>query len=643
MDEVKRLREENEHLRKQLDELTSSSAGTDQLSPPLPLTESAFLEKLPIGVYRTNRDGDFLYANERLATIFEVESAEVMMREVNAVEIYPSLSARQEFHDILAKERQWNGQELEMQTIHGRSIWIRNTSQPVFDEDGHILYVDGYLEDITEAHQSAQEIATSQKRYRQLVENFPNGAVYLFDEDLRFHVAGGEGLARKGWTSQALIGKTLYEIVPAELAQQLAPNFLRALAGEEYSFQTRFRDRFHKAYVLPVATDYNCPKMGMMMTQDITEQHNSESRLRQAESDLRSLIDASLNTAVMIDLDGTILAINEAAARIYSAPVQSCLGKSCYAFLPPEVAEDRRQRTAEVIRTKKPLLYESEQAGSTLEVTVFPIFNEFGDVHRVAIFGLDVSQQRRNEIEMKAARAKAEAASRAKSEFLSIVSHEIRTPMNAVLGFSELLTFADCDTERDKIITQIRQSASGLLGIIDNILDYVDLSSSPKELVTKTIHLADLLDRASARAASEAEEKGINFNIEIDSMAPAKVVLCGDRFIRIIDHILDNSIKFTSNGHIHVGLEAEHCGPANQWLLRLRVRDTGIGIPVNNMDHIFDYFSQADSSDTRKYGGIGLGLALCKQMIDLMGGTISVDSIEGLGTTVEVTLPAGIA
>ncbi len=238
------------------------------------------------------------------------------------------------------------------------------------------------------------------------------------------------------------------------------------------------------------------------------------------------------------------------------------------------------------------------------------------------------------------AQKKAEAAGRAKSEFLAIMSHEIRTPLNGVLGMNELLLHTKLDSSQRRFAETAMSSGTTLLGIIDSILDFSKIESGQLALEKISFNLRDLIEELGVAFAERAHKKGLELIVSIPVTTPTALIGDPHRLRQIITNLLGNAIKFTRMGEVVLHIEAANIGP-DEVFLRVEIRDTGMGIPADRQKDIFEAFQQVDGSVTRRFGGTGLGLSICKQLVEMMGGHINVESPPGQGATFWFIVPLG--
>ena len=243
--------------------------------------------------------------------------------------------------------------------------------------------------------------------------------------------------------------------------------------------------------------------------------------------------------------------------------------------------------------------------------------------------------------DLAAARDEARRAHRAKSNFLATMSHEIRTPMNGVLGMAQLLKRDECDPRQAQRIDTLIDSGKYLMGILNDVLDISKIDAGKLEIVRGPEDLQLFLDRLVGFWGGRAQEKGVRLGLQAQEDLPEFVLIDALRLRQVLFNLMGNALKFTEKGAVDVLVEARPYGPRAVWL-RLSVRDTGPGIPAEHFEALFDRFTQADGSEARRFGGTGLGLAIARQLTDLMGGRIWVESELGQGSTFHVEIPVEV-
>jgi signal transduction histidine kinase len=295
--------------------------------------------------------------------------------------------------------------------------------------------------------------------------------------------------------------------------------------------------------------------------------------------------------------------------------------------------------------------------GSALPLTIFAVVRNGGPVEIVlgAALGaafialvavgrqsnVTTTQLLKTELELSdavaetaAARVTAEASSRAKSQFLANMSHEVRTPLNGILGMSEILSAGELDSRQRRQVELLRESALHLLHIVNDILDLSKIEAGRIELAEDECDLTALIEQAAALMAPSANQAGLKFAVELAPDLPRQVIVDGMRLRQVLLNLLSNAIKFTPRGSVVLRARRDAAiEPHGQLTLSFEVADTGIGIGAADAARIFDAFTQADESTTRRFGGTGLGLAVCRQLTQLMGGGITMESQPGAGST----------
>jgi cell cycle sensor histidine kinase DivJ len=374
----------------------------------------------------------------------------------------------------------------------------------------------------------------------------------------------------------------------------------------------------------------------------LDEQRRSEQALRDSEALFRSFMEHAPVEMVVKDLEGRIRMVSRAVEEIWDRSAEELLGRrtSDISDTPGvRVAEAMDREVIETGRTVAREIYFPGWQSEWAYAVKFPIKDAGGHVVAVGSVVLDIAEQKRVEQELVRAKEQAELANRAKSQFLANMSHELRTPLNAIIGFSEVI--------RDQMYgpvgsgkylhyaADIRESGGHLLGIVNSILDMSKIEAGIFELSEGPCDIAELVEVATRMVEDGAQQSGIALEQQVEPGLPP--LMADERVCKqVLLNLLSNAVKFTATGG-RVTIAADS-GPEGG--LRVRVFDTGIGIPPGDLHSVFDRFSQVENSYSRKYGGTGLGLHLTKKLVELHGGTIQLESREGAGTTVTVTLPA---
>jgi len=371
------------------------------------------------------------------------------------------------------------------------------------------------------------------------------------------------------------------------------------------------------------------------------EQKKLDQRLRDQQFYTRSLIESNIDALMTTDPSGIITDVNKQMEALTGCTRDELIGAPFKSFFTdPERAEAGIKL---VLSEKKITEYEltacardGKQTVVSYNATTF--YDRSRTLQGVFAAARDVTERKRVEVELRAAKAAAESASQTKSDFLASMSHEIRTPMNAIIGIADLMAKTALSPEQDKYVQIFRRAGDNLLNLINDILDLSKVEASQLELERTGFSLNDHLEKVTEMVAARAHEKGLALVCKITPNVPNDLVGDPTRLRQVLLNLLGNAIKFTESGEVslQVAPDADSSVPT---ALLFTVSDTGIGIAGEKLGQVFERFTQADSSTTRRFGGSGLGLTISKRLVELMGGRIWVESEVGEGSVFSFTVP----
>jgi PAS domain S-box-containing protein len=372
-------------------------------------------------------------------------------------------------------------------------------------------------------------------------------------------------------------------------------------------------------------------------------------RAMTAESHSRLIINTALDAVVVMDGQGLIKDWNPQAEKTFGWSRAETMGRPLSeTIIPEQYRQAHDQGLKRFLETGDgPVLNKRIEITALhrqghefpVELTISPLRS--GNTVTFSAFVRDITERQNAEAELKKAKESAEAANLAKSEFLASMSHEIRTPMNAIVGMADLLWETPMSPEQKEYVQIFRRAGGTLLTLINDILDLSKVEAGHLELEEVDFDLYDVVEKAAEVAAILAHERGLELASHVMPDVPTDLVGDPTRLRQVLLNLLGNAVKFTERGEVVLRVQREP-GAGEPGLLRFSVSDTGIGIPPDKLDAIFERFTQVDSSTTRQYGGTGLGLTITRRLVELMGGRIWVESRVGHGTTFHFTLRAGV-
>ncbi len=385
---------------------------------------------------------------------------------------------------------------------------------------------------------------------------------------------------------------------------------------------------------------------------DITAQKSMQDQVKSSRWLLQNVMDTLGEGVYMLDAQGFCTYVNREAERMLGWRSEELLGCNLHDKIHSRLPDGGHLPAAECpayLSMRDGRIFRSDneyfehKSGRLFPVSMVasPIDHGRGMTGSVAAFQ-DITERKQYEQELRRAKEAAEAASKAKGDFLATMSHEIRTPMNGIIGMTDLALDTPLNSEQREYLELVRSSADSLLNILNDILDFSKIESGKIELERVDFSLHELLALMLKPLALRANDKGLELVYDVDEGTPATLLGDPGRLRQVLTNLVGNAIKFSEQGEIavHVALVSQD---TQEVMLKFSVTDQGIGIPVDKQLLVFDAFSQADSSTTRKYGGTGLGLSISSELVKQMGGRLQLDSTENIGSTFYFTLPFGLS
>ncbi len=563
---------------------------------------------------------------------------------------------------------------------------------PLNDEQGHVDRVIFSVRDVTRYVRAEEALRENEAKLRLMTMQMPS-ILWKTDADLHITDVLGSGLTRLGYQLDDFVDKEV-QVMHDTANPHDAPltAHRRALRGLSAGYEMRKDDREFEVRVDPLRNKEGQIEGCIGLALDITERKQAEEQIRTLNTELEQRVierTAQLQAAneetrrmqmflhsmlenipdmifVKESSTFTFVLLNKAAEEVLGMPREAMIGKSVGDVFAPDIAERMMARDKHVAQQSQSLdvIEDSMLVDGTTRIyhtRLVPVLDEQEHPQYILGISADITEQKHAEQELQEARQAAEAATLAKSEFLANVSHEIRTPLNGIIGMTQLLLDTTLSNDQRDFTETVRISSDALLAIINDVLDFSKIEAGKMELTYAPFHLHDCIEESLALVSARASEKHLNLAYTIAEGTPISILGDISRLRQILVNLLSNAVKFTEQGEVVVHVnnrpldideqdrpqlppeesQTEDAPPTNQsppptqplYEIHISVRDTGIGIPRDHMERLFKSFSQIDSRLNRKYGGTGLGLAISKNLAELMGGTMWVESERGRGST----------
>ena len=605
-------------------------------------------ERISEGIFQTSLDGRLLLANPALARMLGYASPEELLSEVQDVarQIYARPADRDRYLRIMLEEGEVRDFELEAVRKDGEHIWLSISSRWLFDEARGMRIIEGTCQDITQRKRAEEALRESMELFVSAFDHAPIGMALVATDGRWLRV--NPSLCRMlGYSERELLGMTFQDITHPEDLELDLQHMRQVLEGEieQYEMEKRYYHK-HGSIVwallsVSLVRDLDGqPLYFVSQIQDITQRKEIERAITESEERYRRLVEAFPDLIAIVQ-DGRVAYVNPAGARMLGAQdPQELVGRSVLEFVHPERRGEVAAQIASIGEGGPPP-DSIEERFITLdgreiyaEVKVVPTSHK--DRPASQIIARDITESRRVAEELRRARDQAIEASRLKSEFVANMSHEIRTPLNAIIGMTELLQDTPLSERQREFVQTIQTSSQSLLSIINDILDFSKIEAGKMVLEEVDFDLVSLVEGTSEMLAGAARGKGISLMTFVDPTIPRTLIGDPARLRQVLLNLLSNAVKFTEQGEVLLRVLPHRAADSEVELL-FEVRDTGIGIDSAHLGKLFQPFTQADASTTRRYGGTGLGLTISKTLVELMGGTIWAESQPGVGSTFRFT------
>ncbi|MBA3962357.1 MAG: PAS domain S-box protein [Chthoniobacterales bacterium] len=597
---------------------------------------------------RADGSMEFPFVSDGAREVFGLEPAEleadanVLVHRIAAADLETFVQSVEKSRTSL-QDWNWEGRFLR---TSGEEIWVRGSSRPVSRPNGDVVW-DGLLIDITGQKHAEIKLAAAEARYRQIVETAQEG-IWVIDASGRTTFANPKMAAMLGVTAAEMEGRSMYDFMDDDARQIAEKNLERRSQGiaEQHEFRSRRRDGSH-LWALVVTNPLPAAKGGfggaLAMVTDITERKEAEEQLRQAaleNSQLASAI-SNLSSGVVITdprlPDNPMIFANPAFYSLTGYAPEEVLGRNCRFLQGPKTDSAMNAEMREAIKAGRAfsgdvLNYRKGSSTFWNEITITPVFDSAGTLVNFVGLQADITERRETAIALEEAKAEAERANAAKSDFLSRMSHELRTPLNAILGFGQLAELDAQTADERENAEQIQSAGAHLLQLINEILDLASIEAGRTHLSIKPVPLRLALNSALALVRPMATRR----KVEVAEFVCDQYVFADEqRLQQVLLNLLSNAIKYNKDG----GAVTLTCEGTSRGFVRLEVKDTGLGIDAAELPSLFQPFKRLHTEED-KIEGIGLGLAISQGLMKAMGGMIGAESERGRGSVFWIELPA---
>jgi len=638
----------NNQLQTREKDLQQSLAHVQSLKDNLTQSERQYRELVMNAsdmIYELNEAGKFSFVNPGVETVTGY-SREELLTKTYAEIIHPDdRPASIEFYRKQTATFTKNSyHELRIKTKSGKEVWIGQNVKIQFA--GKTAYRTNVVaRDITKIKESELRLFRERLLLRTIIDNIPENIYVknLQSQKILANKAEYEYVGAK--TEAEILGKSDLELYPYESARLSMEEDALVFGGERIldveTLNTRKDGSICWFLISKVPLrDENQNIIGLVgISIDITESKLAREEIVRKEKLYRLVSENSRDVVSLHKLDGTFEYISPACLELHGYSPEEIVGKLGTHFMHPDDAKKTIEQVPELLakmnrnEVLEPMQFRvaTKHRGLVWVENVIKSIYTNGELSGFQSTVRDISARKLYEAALQEAKEKAEAATKAKSQFLSMMSHEIRTPINGILGLTNLMLGENPREDQLQRLNLLKFSGENLLTIINDVLDFSKAEAGKITLETISFNLHEVADNVTKVLALKAEEKGIDLKLKLDTSLPRYVAGDPVRLGQVLTNLVNNAIKFTESGSVVVEINSLQ-KQQHTHTIRFSIIDTGIGIPTDKINSIFESFTQANSDTTRKYGGTGLGLAITKNLVELMGGAMQVESKMGEGS-----------
>lgn len=644
-----------EEIRAQLENISDLQAEVESREQQL----RELVETATDMIYELDETGAFSFVNPVLLSVTEFSQEELMTKKYWEL-VHPDEREKVVKFYVAQRDHREETSFLRLRIVakSGKIIWIDQNVRMFFKQ--HWAYkVNVVARDVTRLREAEQRLADSEWLFRTLAENAPVGifeadaqgnCIYVNKRWCKLSGVSEAQLKNNGWIAS----------VAPEYREPIVTEWSKALANNrEFEMEVKWTtpnnldgETWVNTRCISLRDDEGITIGFLATAVDITALKQVQQKLTESERLYRLLATNSkdLITLHRADDEATRVFVSPSVKDILGYSPEELIGKSPFDIITEEDAKRMQEHTHRTTLSGRPAAveYRIKRKDGTIiwmESNSHPFFDADGKMIGFQTSARDITQRKEFERELILAKECAEEATKTKSQFLSMMSHEIRTPMNAIIGLSNLLLGDNPRQDQVDSLDLLKFSGQNLLSILNDILDFSKIEANKVTLEHIDFDLAQSIENIVKMMEPKAEEKGITIKYSFDTRLPKEVKADPVRLSQIMTNLISNAVKFTGKGIVSV--EVKHGVPSQQqngieyFYYDFRIKDSGIGIPADKIQSIFESFSQAASDTTRKFGGTGLGLAITRRLINLMGSDIHVTSKLGEGSDFHFTLRLG--